>query len=358
MLHAAHGAPRPSYLDLAPSDPLLSRLLALYTWFLPSLDWRFRQRVESAGVSFRNEWGRLLPDERDRAVDVLVGRWCAFKADARSLDPAQLGYQKMCRTIKVIKSTNLAATHELAHLHAWTVTLECAFPPSCAGLVERWEREVFSETGVTVAKLMRSSEAGWDAMRRGLKTAPELVEILPSADLILRQAHTASQSPADRFLIFSTSLKSLATLYRALPTHGDSLAAHDEQASLVRAVLVIAEEVDAFERLEAEQQSSVVERARDVLFEAARTGQEAGRLPSLHVLVHELREALKPNDSSSQHSQSPPFHSAASPARRPLVWFPPHTPADPPPEDDASLFAVRPAGVASAYFPESRAVHQ
>ena len=83
MSHLAHSPP------LAP-DALLQRLLALYTWFLPSLDWRVRQRVESAGVSFRNEWGKLLPDERERAVDVLVARWCAFKADSGSLDEAQV----------------------------------------------------------------------------------------------------------------------------------------------------------------------------------------------------------------------------------------------------------------------------
>ncbi|GAA5895514.1 hypothetical protein JCM8208_005252 [Rhodotorula glutinis] len=354
---------------LPPHDPLLSQLVALYASFLPSLDWRTRQRVESASTSFSNDWARLLPEERERAVGALLGRWCAFQSDRRSLDPAELGYQKMCRTIKVVKSTPLAATHFLASLRGLAVSIERTFPRSSSGLLEQWKRTFFGEGGVTVSKLVRSDSGGWDAMRTGLETVPELVGILervgdepglalPSPDLLLRQAHTASQSPFARFATFSTLLKDLATLYRARPPRLASLAAHDEHVSLVRAVLVLADHnsgADVFVRLGTEMQVEAVGKAREVVFEAARAGQETGRLPSLHVLIHELREALKPERSSSQHSLSPSLDYAASHVPRQLVWLQPHTLVDPPPEDDPSLSV--PGGGSSVFFPESRAVH-
>ncbi|GAA5842883.1 hypothetical protein JCM9279_004017 [Rhodotorula babjevae] len=360
-------APHPAHLD-APHDPLLHRLLVLFGWFLPSLDWRIRQRVDSASVSFTNDWGKLLPEEREAAVDMLVGMWCAFTADSKSLDPAQLGYQKMWRTIKVVKSTQPTAMHELSVLRGLAVAIERTFPLSSAGVVEQWKRALLGETDITVSKLLRSDSSGWNALRHGLESVPELVGLLeqvgdspalalPSADLLLEQAHTASQSSTDRFHIFSRSLKNLVTLYRALPPHAASLAAHDEQASLVRTVLVLADDTAAFGRLGTERQVAAVGKGRDAVYEAAQARQEAGRLPSLHVLLHELREALKPDDPTSQHSLAPRADFAASlgTSTAPLVWLPPHTPHDPPPDDAQTLSLGRP-GPRSVYFPLSRAV--
>lgn len=240
--------------------------------------------------------------------------------------------------------------HELSVLRGLAVAIERAFPRSPASassagvVVERWKRALLGDAGITVSKLVRSDSGGWDALRHGLESVPELVGILvqvgdppglalvrhlalylflarllstdgelmrrrahcrsrltlppraqPSADLLLRQAHTASQSPADRFHIFSRALKNLVTLYRALPARADalSLSAHDEHAALVRTVLGLADDAAAFGRLGTERQVAAVALGRDVVFEAARTGHETGRLPSLHVIVRPLSLTLR-----------------------------------------------------------------
>lgn len=96
--------------------------------------------------------------------------------------------------------------------------------------------------------------------------------------------------------------------------------------------------------------------------------------------VRELREALSPDDSTSQHGLSraadlavrPPSsrfahsctldpdssqHPQASlgTGTAPLVWLTPHTPHDPPPDDAPSRSLGRP-GPRSVFFPASRTV--
>mgnify|MGYP006886204030 CR=1 FL=1 len=67
-------------------DPLFRRLLLLYEWMQPSIEWRMRQRAQSATNSFRNDWHKLLPTEREDVVDLLVSRYCLLQADPKHIE--------------------------------------------------------------------------------------------------------------------------------------------------------------------------------------------------------------------------------------------------------------------------------
>lgn len=78
----------------APHDPVLHRLVGIYSFWLVSLKGADnnsrRKSLRIAADSFRAKWGMLLPSEREELVDVLVSKYCLWQLDPTQVDLDQL----------------------------------------------------------------------------------------------------------------------------------------------------------------------------------------------------------------------------------------------------------------------------
>ncbi|GAA5940128.1 hypothetical protein JCM3775_007271 [Rhodotorula graminis] len=342
---------------LIDSDQLFIRLSLVYHWLQPAVEGRsIIPAVERAPASFERIWHDLLPDERERAVDILVSRFADLEAGVPR------GWEMI--TFNAVKG---AARRSSLHEHRQSTTrlgqlksridaIARAAPPDEAEQAQSLNAYYFGPAGFTSAKLRRMKDFEWDfcsdelsKVLERVQTGEPISEALPAVDTILSRAHEAAQSPAERFAIFTRSIDDLLKVYQLRPLSNETQEGHLENLRAARETLLNEVEATSFvEHLHPDRQMAAARLARECLFHSCNEHMSGRPLPSLPKIIKELCNAVmvdipQPHPHSRSDTQSAAPHPFAPSTTSAVFPPPPH-------------YHMRSLGVSSRspFFPISR----
>ncbi|BGP50592.1 hypothetical protein JCM10450v2_006511 [Rhodotorula kratochvilovae] len=292
---------------------LLLQLTNVYTWLAATPVKRsvqLKRDMEVARLNFSKDWPLLLPQEREEAVDTVLGAFCTARTTENLEWAADVKYRALVVEIGFLSETPrtaLASQVTFKHIQEAVRAVEQVY-----GAVARtaenlnsfkmWAEPFFSPEGIAVKKLQRIDDATSDAVLAILWTVKEraerlhsagerlplLGEMLPSADALLAEAQRSTQSSDDRFELCCMLLEDLARLYKG------HLASQEEPNHLEWALDMLKQDrsLEHFAALPHAQQGHVVHLGRTMLYEACEHRETKAVLPNASTITHLFFQAL------------------------------------------------------------------
>ncbi|KPV73150.1 uncharacterized protein RHOBADRAFT_46255 [Rhodotorula graminis WP1] len=279
MADAAPGQPATLLQRLAHTDPVFARLLTVYSSLTPAVisqrdsvgrsDSNNVANIRAAPERFARGWADLLPDERERAVDLVVSSFCDLEARS-ARDWTMLPYRELQGKAK---RSRILHHHDVAKKELKNLQLKVDEIVSAAPSAASFRTSFSSPDGVTAAKLKRMQKR--------------------PVDLILAGATDAAQSPEDRLDIFTRCVGDLLKLYhdQRLPhvSHGQ----HHAYLDVARDTLLSRSEATSFlEHLPPDRQRNATRLARNCLYSACSARMSGTELPLLRDLISDLCSAV------------------------------------------------------------------
>ncbi|GAA5842888.1 hypothetical protein JCM9279_004018 [Rhodotorula babjevae] len=303
--HQEHARRHAAYVireapSAAPHDPVLHRLLGLYSFWLVSLKGADnnsrRKSLKVAADSFRAKWGMLLPSERDELVDVLASKYCLWQLDPTQVDLDEIvSYRRMSDSVKhpIPSISKLMTESERATL---ATVARGAVRAKPSAEVQAWYDQLFEDRdgGIRPIKLLRVPQDGWPILnamlehvsKRLLEDVP-VAQALPPADLLFSTVHLAFETPRDRRKIFKDRIIDLLNLYASIQPPV-TIAPHQYHAylGLVRTTFFWVAEDEHFEaQLMPALQIAAVQLVRERLFDVCALYHAHGSLPAHEPLL-------------------------------------------------------------------------
>ncbi|BGP50618.1 hypothetical protein JCM10450v2_006537 [Rhodotorula kratochvilovae] len=308
---------------MASSNILLDCALHVYDWFIavPRADKpeaamirhpEDRQTLEAMKTALANEtWQRLLPLEREAAVDRLLGAYCKMCATG-NFDIQPIVEPGLYTALGVLNDPDPLATYNrlsaivsrilgLYQIHAGAEDAQAA---------REWAHAFLSVGGVSAPKAMRlplttliGIEETVAALEQRLlnhavegRALPPAHPTLTPAKNLIAQAQFAHQTAHERFLLFRGLLRSFPQLYA--PTNRFSYVPEPKKASEEQVVLHAEREIQGpmapehFASLSFGQQSYAIANARQQLYAACLALAQYQWLPDASTLTHGLFQSI------------------------------------------------------------------
>ncbi|BGP50601.1 hypothetical protein JCM10450v2_006520 [Rhodotorula kratochvilovae] len=276
---------------------LLTQVIAVYDWLRANAGGHndpIKRDLFRARAGVEKQWGMMLPQEREEAVDLVLGAYCTARGHG---DDEWKGWVKT-RAVNEEIGYQGAPMQSPAEGRAAVATIqkhvkaveeffgEVARTAANSESLKVWSEEFFGPDGINATKLRRVEAKTCEAM------LPILDKVKPSAYTLLFEAHLATQSSEDRFHLCCVLLEDLVRLYRG---HFAS----EEQLDHLKSALDQLEQDHSlahFATLPREQQNHVVHLGRSVLYEACQYRETHAALPDARTITHHFFGALLNRD--------------------------------------------------------------
>ncbi|GAA5940131.1 hypothetical protein JCM3775_007272 [Rhodotorula graminis] len=187
MADAAPGQPATLLQRLAHTDPVFARLLTVYSSLTPAVisqrdsvgrsDSNNVANIRAAPERFARGWADLLPDERERAVDLVVSSFCDLEARS-ARDWTMLPYRELQGKAK---RSRILHHHDVAKKELKNLQLKVDEIVSAAPSAASFRTSFSSPDGVTAAKLKRMQKVEWKYCATELQTSLEQLRAGASA---------------------------------------------------------------------------------------------------------------------------------------------------------------------------------
>ncbi|GAA5892533.1 hypothetical protein JCM8208_005844 [Rhodotorula glutinis] len=339
-----------------------------------------RQSLRYSRAKFEEVWCDYLPTEREEVVEQLLIRLCRSYC-VGSVNANTIAYGHIDGLVRAGHTpTDSLSPHSSAQA-AHQIRLELrkivavfyakvddpVVDGERAARAIKWAGGLLGPSGITALKLARLGRAGVlivtgmvaeiarraEAAGRQHVPLPDVEMALPSADGLLKQAQVRTQSASSRFDHYVRLLRATDLLYSVdngsnMTATADKLNESTFMSSNIR--LLTTADLDFTHKLTPERQQRVVDRARDVVYEACR-----GFHGACSSFLHDYRQALT---SGHLHTPAPTLPAAEQLLRElTLPFYLPHA-FDPP---SRASTARRPPPLAprsSSRKPECQAIRR